>query len=232
MRDAEYLVTLAEAMTNVRSRSMRRELQDKIGSALRVPKAHHANLDCLQSRHVFITFLPGSELSRASVDRLPLLRQALVAGCAATETYLADKVMSKTAVRLKPNNATKNLKAVPMSVEAWLDVRHGYKVPTRGLQERVLHPYIREQASTSPSKVGLLLSLVGVDNWARRVDDTRGVPRGETVGFLERVTARRNRIAHTGDRVGHSRGRLTIEQTRADLGSLREVVPAIEGMLA
>lgn len=102
-----------------------------------------------------------------------------------------------------------------MSVESWLEVRHGYKVPTRGLQERVLHPYIREQASTSPSKVGLLLSLVGVDNWPEGVDDSRDVPRGEMAEFLERVTVRRNRIAHTGDRVGHS----ALSSTNDDLDS-------------
>jgi hypothetical protein len=92
----------------------------------------------------------------------------------------------------------------------------------------VIAPYVREQASTSPGKVGELLSLIGVANWSKQLDQARGVPKGDTVAFLERVTKRRNRIAHQGDRQGFGRAQLTVEQVRTDLAGLESVVSALE----
>ena len=86
MADARHLVGIAEALTNTRARRMRRELRDRIGEALRVPARQRESLDCLQSDHLFVTFLPGAGINRSDFDDArPLLRQALVAACAATE---------------------------------------------------------------------------------------------------------------------------------------------------
>ena len=48
------------------------------------------------NQQVFIAFKPGSAQLRGSLiheNLRPLLRQALVAGCAAVETYVADRTM-------------------------------------------------------------------------------------------------------------------------------------------
>src|SRR5262245_54018895 len=79
MADARHLVRLAEALTNTRARRMRRELRDRVGEALRVPSKDRDELDCLQSSHLFVTFLPGARIKRSDFDDArPLLRQAIV----------------------------------------------------------------------------------------------------------------------------------------------------------
>lgn len=230
MVDADHLVTLAEVLTNQRARRMRVELRERVGAALRVRQADRDSLDCLRSADVFVTFLPGSRLGREDfLDQRPLLRQAIVAGCAATETYLADKVMTRIgSLVTSADAATPRMRGLPMEVADWLHIEDRYQRRRRGLRERVIRPYVRQQASTAPSKVGALLSLVGIESWARQLDRARGVKAGSTVAFLDRVTERRNRIAHEGDRQGYGRARLSAAEVRDDLVNLRSVVGGIE----
>lgn len=230
MRDAHHLVRLADGLTNQRVRRMRKELRDRLGVAMRIPVKHRASLDCVESERLFLLFKPGCDLRPSDfVDHKPLLRQALVAGCAATETYLGDKVMDRVGPLLWKNGTpTERLKRIPMTVGDWLTIDDGYERDRRGLRERVVKPYVLIQASTAPSKVGELLSLIGLQRWTRQLDEARGVAVGDTEAFLDRVTNRRNRIAHNGDRVGRGRASLTIAEVRADLAGLESVVGAIE----
>jgi hypothetical protein len=233
MADAHHLVRLAEGMTNRRAQRMRRELRDRIGSALRIRVADRAELDCLHSADVFVTFLPGSRLCREDfLDQRPLLRQAIVAGCAATETYLADKVMTRIGQLLKSSeSASPRMNKLPMDIKEWLYIEQHYQRRRVGLRERVVAPYVREQASTSPTKVGEMLALIGVEHWSRQVDQQRSVAKGATVAFLEEVTVRRNRIAHQGDRQGFGRAHLSVDEARDDLAGLVSVVEALEAIV-
>lgn len=84
MNDAETLVSIVKLLENDRTNRMRAELRGRVGIALRIPKAKHSDLECLENQHVFITFKPGAAQLKASLaqERLrPLLRQAIVAGC-------------------------------------------------------------------------------------------------------------------------------------------------------
>jgi hypothetical protein len=88
-----FELTIADAE---RAKRMRRELRDKFGEAMRINSGERDKLDCLESDDLFVIFKPNSRLGRADfTDARPLLRQALVAACAAFETYLADKAMTK-----------------------------------------------------------------------------------------------------------------------------------------
>jgi hypothetical protein len=209
---------------------MRKELRDKVGTALNIRVTDRDRLDCLQSDDVFVTFLPGSRLCREDfLDHRPLLRQAIVAGCAATETYLGDKVMTRIGALIASHAAaTARMKRLPMNIDEWLYIEQHYERRRRGLRERVIAPYVREHASTSPTKVGEMLSLIGVEQWARQIDAARGVTPKSTIDFLDRVTARRNRIAHQGDRQGFGRAALNVDEVREDLAGLESVVQAIE----
>lgn len=142
--DAEHLVRLAEGLTNQRQRRMREELRAKVGAALRVRSADYAQLDCLHSADVFVTFLPGSRLRREDfLDHRPLLRQAIVAGCAAAETYVADKVLSRIGPLLTSlNSSTARIEKLPMSVHDWLYIEQNYERRRRGLRERVIVPFV------------------------------------------------------------------------------------------
>lgn len=212
---------------------MRRELREKVGPALGVPTKDWDALDCIESRDVMVVFMPGSALGRDDfADHKPLMRQALVAACAATETYLADKVME--AVRKTTSSreaASARLRKMPMSVGEWLYIEQQYKYRRRGLHERILEPHVREMANTAPSQVGVLMSLIGVDKWSATVDHHRGVAKGDSEALLTRITERRNKIVHTGDRHGRGRAKLTIAEVKEDLVGLESVVQAIEKMV-
>ena len=232
--DAHQLVSLAEGLTNQRTRRMRTELRAKVGTALGISERDRGDLDCLESSDAFVVFLPGARLGRSDLDDLrPLLRQALVAACAAAETYVHDKVMEKVGSLLRSSHAASSrLKELPLTLGTWLEIEERYEKKRWGLREHVVQPYVREHASTAPNKVGIMLSIIGVTDWAKKLDGLREVTRGGTVGFLGRVTERRNRIAHQGDRVGRGRAHLTVEEVRRDISELESVVHAIETLAA
>ena len=100
-----------------------------------------------------------------------------------------------------------------------------------GLKEYVIEPHVREQCSTASSKVGTMLSLVGIEDWTKKLDAHRGVRKGDTVEVLDRITARRNRIAHEADRVGRGRAALQVGEVKEDLALLESIVNAIEAIL-
>lgn len=234
LADAEYLVNLASLLENRRSRRMRRELRVAIGRLLRISARDSEQLDCVESDGFFVVLKPESALTREDLkDSRPLLRQALVAACAAVETYMFDKAMSQVGPLIRyPAKTTDRMKKLTMSVEDWQQIEHSYQRRGRGLREIVIKRELTELASTSPTKVGYMLSLVGVKNWSVHVDRRRGVAKGDTEAMLHRITERRNRIAHSADRVGRGRAPLTVKEVREDLEELKSFVDAIELVLS
>jgi hypothetical protein len=233
MADARHLVGIAEALTNTRRYRMRKELRDRIGTALKIPARERENLDCLQSPQLFVTFLPGSGISRSDFDDArPLLRQAVVAACAAGETYIADRTMELVGPLMTAKAATDRLRKIPLTVDTWLHIEARYERRKVGLRGHVVEPWVRREASTDPTKVGQLLSLLGVKDWTVKLDKERGVARGDTEAFLKRITDRRNKIAHEGDRSGRGRAALTASEVSADLVALESVINAIHSVTA
>lgn len=230
MGDADLLVRLAAALRNQRKNRMRRELREQLGRVLRIRVADRSGLDCVESDQVFIVLKPASDLGRDDfTDPRPLLRQALVAGCAAFETYLADKAMSRVGPLLSHQDSlTPRLERLPLTLGTWMEIQSRYQRKGWGVRQLVVEPASREAASTASSRIGEIMSMVGVDKWSTKVDAHRKVPRGQTVEELDRITRRRNRIAHEADRTGRGRAPLSVEEVRKDLDVLRSVVAAIE----
>jgi hypothetical protein len=228
MSDARHLVRRVECFTNRRTTRMRKELRERVGNALKVAKRDWPSLDCLESDDVFVTFKPGSSLSREDfLDHAPLLRQALVAGCAAFETYMADEVMARIGPYLSSGQLTERMCKIPLDLGTWMHIHHAYNHKKRGLRKNVIEPYVMENASTAPNKVGELLVLLGIKDWPRKLDAARGVERGTTQADLERITARRNRIAHSGDRDGRGRAHISLDYVRRELDCLESIVKAV-----
>lgn len=139
--------------------------------------------------------------------------------------------MSKIGPLLHGVAATKRLRELPLTLDCWFEIEE-YDRRRWGVRGLVVEPYVRQNASTAASKVGVMLSLIGVDDWAKRLDADRRVSKGDTVALLDRVTTRRNKIAHEGDRVGRGRANLTIAETGSDLAALESVVASIERVVA
>ncbi len=115
-----------------------------------------------------------------------------------------------------------------MDLGCWLEIDARYDRKKWGLRGMVIEPHVRREASTDPTKVGFILSLLGVESPMNKLDSARGASKGETKAFLERLTQRRNKIAHEGDRVGRGRAALTANEVLDDLEKLTSVVEAIQ----
>jgi hypothetical protein len=98
------------------------------------------------------------------------------------------------------------LKKLSLTVGDWLYIEQNYKYKRVGLHRRVIEKHVRQNASTSATKVGQLLSLAGIDDPQAQLDRHRKVAKGSTYELLERVTQRRNKIVHTPaiGRAGHA----------------------------
>jgi hypothetical protein len=152
LEDARHLLKLVDAFTNERVRGMRSELQSRVGEALKVPARRQRELDCLKSDEVFLVFLPGSSVQRSDfVDARPLLRQAVVAACAAFETYIGDKAMASVGALVHSSETlTPRLRRVPLTLVDFIEIEEQYQRTGWGIRHRVLEPYVREAACRLP----------------------------------------------------------------------------------
>jgi hypothetical protein len=232
--DAETLVLLAEGLQNQRVRRMRSERRESLGEALGIPKRDRGELDCIESNDLFAIFTPRSRFDRGAFDESslrPLLRQALVAGCAALETFVGDRAMELYRQALDAADRPRRLLEISMTVEDWLWIDESYQRKRWGLRE-VVDAEIRRVASPSPGQIGIVFSMVGVKKLWTNVDKRRGVSGGSSEGVLERLYERRNKIAHEGDRVGRGRATISADEVNEDLACLISVVDAIESVTA
>jgi hypothetical protein len=229
--DAKSLVALANALTNSRKRKMRTELREKVGAALGVRNADLDSLDCAQSDDLFVTFMPGSSLSRDHMSEnslQPLLRQAVVAASAAVETYVADRVMELAGPVLRRKERPSHLDELTLTFGDWFAI--GTKYPKRKVWgiRLLLEQHVRRGASPAASNVGLMFSIVGQDKVLTRVDGRRSKVAGTSSKELDRLYRRRNLIAHANDRSGRSRTEIKRTDVESMLTSAEQVVAALE----
>lgn len=227
--DAETLVLLAEALQNKRARRMRRERRESLGEALGIARREWNELDCIESQDLFAVFVPASRLTRHAFDEAslrPLLRQALVAGSAALETFVGDRVMELYRAALDSEDRPKRLLELPMTVDDWLWIDENYTRKRWGLRE-VVEWEVRRIASPAPGQIGIAFGIVGEKKLWQRVNKHRGVVAGESEAVLDRLYERRNQIAHTGDRVGRGRATISAAEVNADLACIVEIVDAL-----
>lgn len=178
LADAEALVAVVHALRNRRVRRMRRELRERLGSALDLPKRQWSDLDCIESDDLFAVFKPGSRVDREAISepRLrPLLRQTLVAGCAAIETFVGDRIMERLRGALDSDPRPTRLLDLPMTVRDWLWIDETYQRRRWGLRE-VVEVEVRRFASPAPSQIGIAFGIVGEKNLWKRIDKPTGRP--------------------------------------------------------
>lgn len=230
--DAETLVLLADSLRNKRVRRMRREKREAVGEALGVPKKDWDDLDCIESEDLFAVFAPESRIDRdafAEKALRPLLRQALVAGCAALETYVGDRVMELYRAALDSEDRPRRLLDLPMTVGDWLWIDETYERKRWGLRE-IVEWEVRQMASPAPAQIGEVFGIVGQKKLWKRVDSHRKAASGSSEKTLDTMYERRNRIAHSGDRVGRGRAAISSAEVRGDLECLVQVVEALDAV--
>ena len=210
---------------------MREELRNKVGEALKVSAHKRKVLDCLESEDLFVVFKPDGQLDRSRFEDLrPLVRQALVAACAALETYVADKTMESVGVILREGNLPSRMKSISLTIGHWAEIEENYERRRWGIRA-IIDEYIRDTSSTAPSSIGFVLSIIGVKEWSVGVDKARGVEKQTTVRQLDAITHRRNVIAHSADRKGRGRAPIDLTYVEEQLRIIEEVVDALEKVI-
>lgn len=146
LEDAEILVDLAKTLVNNRQRRMRREKRERLGDALSLPQKYWDELECLENDRVFVTFKPGHATLREKLQEpnlRPLLRQALVAACAAIETFCADRVMERYSTAIASTPPPGGLLELSMTVGDYLAIQEKYEKRGWGLRREAVLPAAR-----------------------------------------------------------------------------------------
>lgn len=225
----------AEALTNTRKYRMRKELREKIGESLRVGKNGWDKLDCIESPEVFVVLMPESRFSRDQFQHQEaMLRQAVVAGCTALETYVGDKTIAEVRKIIGRTNRSgplpSPLAALELRLDTWEKVER-FQRRRLAITDHFIRDEIRERSSTHPQRIKELLKMAGVEDPLSLIDEARGLVRGTTHRELETLNERRNRIAHSGDRNGRGRARIDAPTVRTGLDQIEAIVHATETMI-
>jgi hypothetical protein len=231
MAGAARLIGLTKALENTRKYKMRKERREALGVALDVPKKEWDELDWVESPDVFVILKPGGEFDRSDFTERalrPLLRQAIVAIAAAVESYVAEKACCYIGEAL--DGLPERLKQVPLSLGEVIEIEERYERRRWGYRE-VVEDYLVAEASPSPAKIGIVFSTVGKKGFWGSVDAERGVAKRTSERQLEELAQRRNRIAHTGDRVGYRRATLAVEEVETYFANAKGIVEAMETVL-
>jgi hypothetical protein len=228
--DAYFLADLAGGLTNQRVRRMRKVLRERVGEALKISGRQREQLDCVESDDFFVVLKPETRLNRERLkDVRPLLRQSIVAGSAAFETYVADRVMELIGPVLRRRPLPRRLGELTMTFEQYYDIDARYERTAWGVRQLVSDA-VTKMASPAPTQVGALFALVDERDLLKRVDRQLKRPNQTSHACLERLYSRRNAIAHTGDRVGRGRADIDRAEVVADLDELCRIATAIDAV--
>lgn len=230
LADAHQLIELTGALANYRKYRTRREKRDALGRALGLRKRDWDSLDGVESPQAFIILKPGGDLDRSQFTEealRPLLRQAVVAICAAVETYVLAKASDLVGAALDQEAVPKRLCDTPLTIGQVVEIERRYKRRRWGYRD-VIEDHLRELASAHPDQIGKVFSAVGIEKLWSQVDGRRGLRRGRSAGEMKDLVERRNRIAHAADWVGGGRAHLTVDEVERFYENAKAVVEAID----
>lgn len=229
--DADRLIALTRALLNTRRYRMRRELRESVGGALKLPQKEWDKLDCVESGEVFVVLKGSGAVRREHFDEQelrPLLRQAVVAIAAAVESYVAEKACS--CISGAWDKQPDRLRQMPILLGDVIDIEAKYTRRFWGYRDLV-ERFLEREASSDPNKIGVVFSTVGRKDFWKALDDRRGVAKGTSHKQLAALAARRNKIAHTGDRIGSKRATLSITEVEGHYTNAKSIVEALERVL-
>jgi RiboL-PSP-HEPN len=229
--DAERLIGLTRALLNTRRYRMRRELRESVGAALNLSQRDREKLDCVESGEVFVVLKGGGTVRREHFQEQelrPLLRQAVVAIAAAVESYVAEKACSL--ISRAWDQQPERLRQMAISLGDVIDIEAKYQRRFWGYRDLV-ERYLEREASSDPHKIGMVLSTVGKKGVWAKVDAARSVRKGTSEKELRALSERRNKIAHTGDRIGSKRATLAIAEVEDYYANAKAIIEALEKVL-
>jgi len=195
---AQYLLKLAEGLTNRRQRGTRKDWSKKFKKLMHWPQSDQ--IQRIDSKDVVLATRNDSRLTSDDFDTVALddlRRAALVMAVSAMDAYFHAKVMAHVIEHSKCSKPSSRLLNESIRVEDFIKARkHKYKnAPLRAAIERKLS----FQSLQQPDKVKGALQLIGVSGFWNSVAGELAQGKKDPCDQMSKMVKRRNQIVHEGD---------------------------------
>lgn len=202
---AEHLLQLHELFRGLQENKVDEPLRLAVCSCFGISEQtvlRHARNDQVVLIAKATAPIPPSLLIQDGINFL--LRQAVVVGCTALESFFWDALRENVLiiVRARRRRADESLRKITLSLDDYLSIE-GYGDPDERLQQIILKNFERETLSNASSIENIAKVLTVKDFWAKVAAKT-GNPDNEIKRHLGEIIQRRNQIAHRADRPDES----------------------------
>jgi hypothetical protein len=198
---AEQLLRLYELFRDLRQDAAPNDLRLAVCKELRLPETAH--LQHASNDQVIVVAkaqppIPAALLTPDGGNFL--LRQAVVVGCTALESFFWDALRENvlTIVRARRRGADEALRKLTLTLDDYLSLE-GYEDPEVRLQQIILKNFERGTLYDI-SSIERIASILTVKDYWRLVAKRCGLSDGDIKRQLGELIARRNLIAHRADR--------------------------------
>lgn len=195
---AEYILTLANGLTDHRKRSARSDWTGPFKTLMHWPQRY--NIDRVDSKDVILVIRDNSNLEREdfSTEKLDdLLRAALVMAVSAMDAYFHAKVLQYVVKRSKQVTVPARLLNHRILVSDFIVGTK--KERSNSALRAAIERYLSHQTLQDPNKIASALSLIGVSDFWEAVARELGQDREMLKSNIGKIVKRRNQIAHEGD---------------------------------
>lgn len=198
---AEHLLQLHELFRGLQESKLDEPLRLAVCTCLDIPEKsvlRHARNDQVVLVAKATAPIPPSLLVEDGINFL--LRQAVVVGCTALESFFWDALRENvlTIVRARKRGADESLRKLTLSLDDYLSLE-GYDDPDVRLQQIILKNFERGTLYDASSIENIAKVLTVRDFWAQVAAKT-GNPDKDIKRHIGEIIQRRNQIAHRADR--------------------------------
>lgn len=198
---AEHLLQLHELFHELREEEASEPLRLAVCQCLALPdKAilRHARNDQLVMVAKASAPIPPSLMVENGLDFL--LRQAVVVGCTALESFFWDALRENVAtiVRARKRGADESLRQITLTLDDFLSLE-SYNDPESRLQQLILKNFERGTLY-DPSSIEKITNVLTVKKLWPSVAHKTGLPEKDIRRQLGELINRRNQVAHRADR--------------------------------
>lgn len=232
IQDAIILVNRAKFLSTIGMRKLQSARTELVCDFLKIPNRDRGDVLCLENDHLFFVIKKDVGFGLEEMKNAdPLYRQAIVAGCAAIESYVADIMIQHLDFALGLKEPSSKLTGMPITLREWHEIDAKYVQGIRGVK-KIIRENIKKSAGPSSASVGYIMSMMQLTGWSKKVDQVRVVPEGTTVKQLDMISNRRNVIAHSGDR-GPRNTKAPIDAKTVDeyLQIIKSIVEALDKVI-
>ena len=198
---AEHLLQLHELFRELKEEEAAEPLRLAVCECLALPEQsilRHARNDQMVMVAKASAPIPPSLMVQNGLDFL--LRQAVVVGCTAVESFFWDALRENvvTIVRARKRGADESLRKLTLTLDDFLSL-DSYEDQDARLQQIILKNFERGTLY-DPSSIDKIAKVLTITNFWPTVSQKTGLPETDIKRQLADLITRRNQIAHRADR--------------------------------